>query len=102
VPEVAETGEHHGEAGRVGGGDDLLVPQGSARLDDRRRAGIDGGLKAVGEGEEGVRGGDRAPPPSFTASFAVAASSAFQAAIREESTRLIWPAPTPSVAPWRA
>jgi hypothetical protein len=30
---------------------------------------------------------------------ACAASSAFQAAMREESTRFIWPAPMPTVAP---
>ena len=33
---------------------------------------------------------------------ALAASAAFHAAMREESTRLIWPAPTPTVAPFFA
>ena len=46
------------------------------------------GLHAVGEGEEGVARGGGSP----------CLSPAFFTAISEESTRLIWPAPTPTVA----
>ena len=51
------------------------------------------------KGKEGVGGDDRAPA---RLSFSPAASAGFlrlQAAMREESTRLIWPAPMPTVAP---
>ena len=58
VPEVPHAGEHHRQAGLVGGGDHLLVADRAARLDHRGRAGLGRGEQAVGEGEEGV-GGDR-------------------------------------------
>ena len=60
MPEVAHAGHDHGDAGGVGGGDHLVVAHGTARLDDGRGAGGNQGLKAIGEGEEGVRGDDRA------------------------------------------
>ena len=44
----------------VGGGDDVVVAHRAARLDDGGGAGFDGGQQAVGEGEEGVGGDDRA------------------------------------------
>jgi len=34
VPEVAHAGEHHGKAGLVCGGDNFIVADGAARLDD--------------------------------------------------------------------
>ena len=62
VPEVAHAGEEHRDAGRVGGGDHLLVAHRAAGLDHRRRAGLGDREQAVGEGEEGVgrrHGADR-------------------------------------------
>ena len=58
VAEVAVPGEDHRHAGLVAGLDHLAVALRAARLDHRRRAGLDRRLRAVGEGEEGV-GGDR-------------------------------------------
>ena len=55
------------------------------------------GNETVGEGEERVGGDDRADRRRATRR--TAASSAFRAATRAESTRDIWPAPTPTVAP---
>ena len=60
MPEMPHAGEHHGDAVRVGGGDHVVVAHRAARLDDRRGAGLDGRQQAVGEGEEGVGGDDRA------------------------------------------
>ena len=60
VAEVPHPGERHGDPGRIGGGDHLGVAQRAAGLDDRRRARLDRRHEAVGEGEEGVRGDDRA------------------------------------------
>jgi len=50
MPEVADAGEHHGKAGVVGGGDNLVVADRPARLDDRGGAGLGGGQQPVGEG----------------------------------------------------
>ena len=47
-------GEGHGQAGLVGGLDDLVVADGAARLDHRRGPGGGGLEQAVGEGEEGL------------------------------------------------
>ena len=58
VAEVAHPGEQHREAGLVGGGDDLVVADRAAGLDDRGRAGFGRREQPVGEGEEGV-GRDR-------------------------------------------
>ena len=57
VGEVAGAGEVHGDAGGLGGVDDLLVTDGATRLDDGADPGVDEDLEAVGEGEEGVGGG---------------------------------------------
>src|SRR4029077_8522686 len=54
VPEVAHAGEHHRDAVRVGGADDLVVARAAAGLDDRRDPGRDALLEAVREGEERV------------------------------------------------
>ena len=92
-------GEHHGEAGLVGGLDHLVVAHRAAGLDHRGGAGLRRGEEPVREGEEGVGGDDRALGEALRRPPAFAASPAFQAAMREESTRLIWPAPMPTVAP---
>ena len=60
MPEVADAGEDHGHAQPVSGVDDILISYRSAGLDDGRGAGLGYGLQAVGEGEEGVGGGDTA------------------------------------------
>ena len=103
VPEVADAGEHHRDAGGVGGCDDLGVAARAAGLDRRGGAGPDRRFEPVGERVERVRGDDRAalsPAPARPALAAV--SAAFWAAMRTLSTRLIWPAPMPTVAPPRA
>src|SRR5207244_5483276 len=56
VPEVALAREDHGEAVLVGRGDDLIVAQGPARLDDGPHAGSGGGVEPVAEGEESIAG----------------------------------------------
>src|SRR3546814_8879780 len=53
MAEVAHAGKHHRQAGFVGGGDNLLVADGAAGLDHRRRARLDRRQQAVGKGEEG-------------------------------------------------
>ena len=55
MPEVAHSGEQHGEAGLVGGGDHFVVADRAAGLDHRGRAGFGRREQPVGEGEEGVR-----------------------------------------------
>jgi len=60
MPEMALAGKDHRQPGRVRRGDDLVIALGTARLDDGRRAGLGGGLYAVGEGKEGIRGHHRA------------------------------------------
>src|SRR5436190_10961947 len=45
--EVPAAGEDHRDASLVGGGDDLLVALGPARLDDRLGAGVDRQLRPV-------------------------------------------------------
>src|SRR5260370_40299388 len=60
VPEVSYPGENHGDAELVGGGDDLRVADGASRLDDGGGAGFGHGFEAIGEGEEGIGGGDPA------------------------------------------
>ena len=60
MPEMPDAGEHHGDAVLVGGGDHLVVAHRAARLDDRRRAGLDRRQQPVGEGEERVRRDHRA------------------------------------------
>ena len=97
---MPHAGEHHRDARLVGGGDHLVVAHRAAGLDDRGRAGLDRREQAVGEGEEGVGGDDRALACSGAGQpAACAASSALRAAMRAESTRVICPAPMPTVAP---
>ena len=58
MPEMADAGEDHGYAKAVGGGDDVLIFDGAAGLDDGGGSGLGYGFKAVGEREKGVGGGD--------------------------------------------
>ena len=60
MAEVAHAGHDHGDAGRVGGVDDVLILDRAAGLDDGGGPRLDRGEHAVGEGEEGIRGDDRA------------------------------------------
>ena len=99
VPEVAHPGEHHGEALLVRRIDHFLVAHRAAGLDDGGGAGFGGGQQPVGEGEEGVGGHDAADAGLSVSPASSPASAARMAAMREESRRFIWPAPTPTVAP---
>ena len=60
MAEVPDSGEDHGEAEAVGGGDDVVILDGAAGLDDGGSAGSGNGFESVGEREEGVGGGDGA------------------------------------------
>ncbi len=102
MPEVAHAGEDHGNAMLVGSGDDFGVAHRATGLDDRSGAGGDGGEKTIGEGIEGLGSNRRALVSGSERPSAFAASSAFSAAMRAESTRLIWPAPMPAVWPFFA
>ena len=95
MPEVAPAGERHRDPGPVSRRDHRVVADRAAGLDDGGDAGRGRGLEAVGEGEEGVRGERRSVGcPALAAALRTASST--------ESTRLIWPAPMPTVAPSRA
>ena len=54
MPEMAHTGEDHGEAGSVGRRDHIGVAHRAARLDHRGRPGLGDHLQPVGEGEERI------------------------------------------------
>ena len=60
MAEVADAGEHHRDAGGIGGGDHFGVAARAAGLDRRGGAGGDRCFEPVGEGVERVRGDDRA------------------------------------------
>ncbi len=94
MPEVANAGKDHREALLIGGGDHLRVAERPARLDHGGRAGFRRGEEPVGEGKERVGCDDRAFGQRLGG-----ASAALIAAMRAESTRLICPAPMPTVAP---
>ena len=96
VPEVADAGEHHRDAALVGGGDHFVVAHRAARLDHarrRRRRRRRRGRRGTGRTRRDATTEPGSDRPAF---------SALIAAMRAESTRLIWPAPTPSVMPSRA
>jgi hypothetical protein len=59
MPEVAASGEDHGQPLLVGGGDHLGVAHRPARLHDRGRPGASDGIEAVAKWKERVRCGDR-------------------------------------------
>ena len=92
VPEVPHAGEHHRHAQAVRRRDHLLIAHRAAGLDERCRAVLRRFLHAVREREERVRRDHRS----------ASGSTAFIAPSFTESTRLIWPAPTPTVCPARA
>ena len=60
MAEVTDSGEDHGESEAIGGGDHVFVLYGAAGLDDGGCAGCGDSFEAIGEGEEGVGGGDGA------------------------------------------
>ncbi len=92
VPEMATAREHHGHAVLVAGRDSLVVTLRAAGLDDRSDSGGSGDVRPIAKWKESVgsQHGSAGPPPAFST------------AIRTESRRLIWPAPTPSSCPARA
>ena len=94
MAEVADAGEQHGDAGGVGGGDDLLVAHAAARLDGGGGAGVDGGSRPSGNGKNASEATTQGRLPAFAPARRTARSTA--------STRLVWPMPMPTVAPSRA
>ena len=94
MPKVAYTGEHHGQPVLVRRGDDFGVAHAAAGLDDRARAGAHDHVEAIPERENAS---DATTEPANSS----LALCALMAAMRAESTRLIWPAPTPTVIPSR-
>ena len=103
VPEVAEPGEHHRDPGAVGGFDHLRRRGASRRAGSPRWRRPGSPLRArrrTGRRRPTRRPSLLSPAPAMPA--LAAASAAFCAAMRTLSTRLIWPAPMPTVAPPRA
>ena len=90
---MADAGEHHRDAALVGRRDHLVVAHAAAGLDHRDRAVVGDDVEAVAERKERIRGDDRAGERQSCAACALIA------AMRAESTRLICPAPMPSVRP---
>ena len=88
---MAHAGEHHRDAALVRGGDHLVVAHAAARLDHGDRAVVGDDVEAVAKRKERVGRDDRAGERQARA------AAALIAAMRVESTRLIWPAPMPSV-----
>jgi hypothetical protein len=95
MAEVPHAGEHHRHAVLVGGGDDLLVAHRAAGLDDRRDA-------VVAALSMPSRNGKKASEAITAPRTSRPACSALMAAMRAELTRLICPAPTPTVCRSRA
>ena len=98
MPEMPHAGEHHGDAVLVGGRDHLVVAHRAAGLDHRGGAGFD---RDQSPSAKGKKASEATTEPLVIGSGklpALAASRAFRAAMRAESTRLIWPAPMPTVA----
>ena len=85
-------GEHHRDAALVGRRDHLVVAHAAAGLDDGNRSVVGDDVEAVAERKEGVRRDDRAGEES-------PALVALVAAMRVESTRLIWPGADAERAP---
>ena len=92
VAEVAPRGEDHRHARPVAGVDHLGVALGAARLDDRSDAGLDRVLAGR------RRRGRRRPRPGPPRRGRCPRRGPSRPRCRTESTRLIWPAPTPAVA----
>ena len=91
VAEMPDAGKYHGDALLVRRGDDFGVAHAAAGLDDRRArrpARRRRGRRGTGRTHRRRRPSPRASSPAFCALIE---------AMRAESTRLICPAPTPSV-----
>jgi len=88
--EMPPSGEDHSNVVVVRCPYHLIVADGSARLDDGGGTGMHRFQEAIGKGEKRIGSHRR----SMEVDPCVPALSA---AIRAESTRDIWPAPTPSV-----
>ena len=91
VAEVAHAGEDHGDAVLVRGRDHFRVAHAAAGLDHRGGAGF--GQRRRAPSRNGKNASDATTEPSSERP----ASAALIAAMRALSTRLICPAPTPSV-----
>ena len=89
VPEVPNAGEDHGDAGVVGGFDDVFVLLAAAGLGDGGDAGLGGELR-------GRRG--RGRRRRRRARCRLARSAAFSQATWTAVTRAVWPPPMPSVS----
>ena len=99
VPEVAHAGEHHGEAGSSAAAmtsSSRIEPPGWITAVAPASAAA---CESVGEGKKASEAATEPCVSGLGEPAALAASAAFQAAMRAESTRLIWPAPMPTVAP---
>ena len=96
MPELPLPGEHHRDPVLVGGRDDLRVAHRAARLHDRRHA----GLAPPGPRRRGTGRTRRSPAPRRPCRGP--AVRALCTARNAASTRDIWPAPMPIVAPSRA
>jgi hypothetical protein len=102
VPEVSHAREKHRQPRLIRGSNYFRVADRAAGLDDGGSAGLDGGEEAVGEGEEGVGGDGGADRARLGPAGLLGGVAAFQAAMRADSRRFIWPAPMPAVAPFLA
>ena len=91
MSKVPHAGHEHCHAVLVGRLDDLGVPLAATGLDD----GFDAGVRP--ENRDHLERGRRRPTPRTLPAIG---SSALPTAIRHESTRLIWPAPMPTVWCW--
>lgn len=89
---VTNTGKNHGDSVFVCGVDHFLIADGASGLDDRGDSRLSRRINGVAEGE---KASDAMTHP-LTSLFA------FSTASRAESTRLIWPAPMPTVSRSRA
>jgi len=92
MAEMAHPREHHGHAQPVGGRDYFRIVNRPAGLDERRGAVRDRFFDSIGKGKKA----------SDATTVPASGSTAFMAPILTESTRLIWPAPTPTAWPARA
>ena len=88
---MAHAGENHRDPVLVGRRDDLGIAQRAARLNHGLDAEFGGGVQPVAERKERIRGQRRALQRQ------AGSSAAFIAAILLLTTRLIWPAPMPTV-----
>ena len=102
MPEMAHSGEHHCETALVGGADHFFVAKRAARLDNRGDTGIGGGDEPVGERKESIGGDDSALSAARGLPHRPCRFLCLQYGDAREMTRLIWPAPMATVAPFLA